>query len=144
MFSGERGSGWLHKNTRQQKKSFLFPVFFEGTGCARGRSLILWRRSFTAWRDRTESFVTRRNRWSEKSSTSKIYWSRSTRLAVSGWNRTAVPKKINPHLRKSTKRRIKSRAPTGFCLTQKLNGSCMIFGSSFLKKEKEKSINLYI
>lgn len=28
MFSGERGSGWLRKNTRQQKKSFLFPRFF--------------------------------------------------------------------------------------------------------------------
>lgn len=76
MLSGDGGSGWLHKNARQQKSYFFPPpfiFFFEGTGCARGRSLILWRRSFTAWRDRTESFATRRNRWSEKSSTSKIY-----------------------------------------------------------------------
>lgn len=90
-----QSSGWLHENARQQKKVFLSASFFEGTGCVRGRSLTLWRRSFTAWRDRTESFATRRSRWSEKSSTSKICWSRSTRLAVSGWNRTAVPKKKN-------------------------------------------------
>lgn len=113
-----------------------------GTGCVRGRSWTLWRRSCTVSRGRTGSFVTRRNRWSEKYSTSKIYSSRSTRLAASGSNRTAVPKRKKgarrprrPHLQTcpaSTKRKIKSRAPTGFCLT---NGSLHDFGSSFLKNK---------